>query len=32
LPRDNRMFQYVAKQVGVDACLSAAVDRINESL
>jgi UDPglucose 6-dehydrogenase len=31
LPRDNRMFQYVAKTVGVDACLSAAADQINES-
>jgi UDPglucose 6-dehydrogenase len=30
LPRDNRMFRFVAKGVGVDACLSEATDRINE--
>lgn len=29
LPRDNRMFQYVAKQVGVHAALSIAADDIN---
>ncbi len=29
LPRDNRMFQFVANQVGVDAVLSKAADEIN---
>jgi|SRR5580692_797878 UDPglucose 6-dehydrogenase len=29
LPRDNRMFQYVAEQVGVKAALSEAADEIN---
>jgi UDPglucose 6-dehydrogenase len=29
LPRDNRMFQFVANQVGVDAALSKAADEIN---
>jgi len=32
LPRDNRMFRYVAQKVGVDACLSEAADRINQLL
>lgn len=29
-PRDNRLFQYVAQSVGVDAALSHATDKINE--
>jgi UDPglucose 6-dehydrogenase len=29
LPRDNRMMQFVAEKVGVDAALSKAADRIN---
>jgi UDPglucose 6-dehydrogenase len=29
LPRDNRMFRYVAEKVGVNASLSEAADRIN---
>jgi UDPglucose 6-dehydrogenase len=29
LPRDNRMFQYVAEQVGIEAHLSIAADSIN---
>ncbi len=29
LPRDNRMFQFVASQVGIDAVLSKAADEIN---
>jgi UDPglucose 6-dehydrogenase len=29
LPRDNKMFQYVAARVGVDAVLSEAADKIN---
>ncbi len=32
LPRDNRMFRYVASKVGVDARLSLAADEINERM
>ena len=32
LPRDNRMFQYVAEQVGVKAALSEAADQINDAI
>jgi UDPglucose 6-dehydrogenase len=32
LPRDNRMFRYVAEKAGIDACLSEAADRINEQM
>jgi UDPglucose 6-dehydrogenase len=32
LPRDNRMFQYVAEQVGVCAALSIAADQINADI
>jgi UDPglucose 6-dehydrogenase len=32
LPRDNRMFRFVAESVGVDACLSEAADKINEAM
>ena len=32
LPRDNRMFQYVADKVGVNAALSRAADVINEAM
>lgn len=32
LPRDNRMFQYVAEEVGIDAALSVAADTINDML
>jgi UDPglucose 6-dehydrogenase len=32
LPRDNRMFRYVAEKVGVDAKLSSAADEINRLL
>lgn len=32
LPRDNRMFQYVAEKVGVKAWLSEAADKINEAM
>jgi UDPglucose 6-dehydrogenase len=31
-PRDNRLFQYVAQSVGVEAALSHATDRINEDV
>ncbi len=32
LPRDNRMFRYVAEQLGITAPLSAAADEINEAM
>ena len=32
LPRDNRMFRFVAESVGVDAALSKAADVINEAM
>lgn len=32
LPRDNRMFMYVAERVGVDAYLSAGADAINRKM
>lgn len=32
LPRDNRMFQFVAERVGVKAWLSEAADKINEAM
>ena len=32
LPRDNRMFRFVAEKVGVNACLSEAADKINEAM
>jgi len=32
LPRDNRMFQFTAERVGVNACLSAAADCINKAV
>jgi UDPglucose 6-dehydrogenase len=31
-PRDNRLFQYVAQSVGVEAALSHATDRVNEDV
>jgi UDPglucose 6-dehydrogenase len=31
-PRDNRLFQYVAQSVGVEAALSRATDKINEDV
>ena len=31
-PRDNRLFQYVAQSVGVEAALSHATDKINEDV
>lgn len=31
-PRDNKLFQYVAQSVGVDAALSRATDKINENV
>ncbi len=32
LPRDNRMFRFVAERVGVDAALSLGADKINEQM
>ena len=32
LPRDNRMFQFVAERAGVKAWLSEAADKINEAM
>ena len=32
LPRDNRMFRFVAEQVGVDAWMSQAADKINQAV
>ena len=32
LPRDNKNFRYVAAREGIDACLSWAADRINETM
>jgi UDPglucose 6-dehydrogenase len=32
LPRDNRMFQYIANKVGIEAALSSAADRINDAI
>lgn len=31
-PRDNRLFQYIAKSVGVEAPLAEATDRVNEQV
>jgi UDPglucose 6-dehydrogenase len=31
-PRDNRLFQYVAQSVGVEAALSRATDKVNEDV
>jgi UDPglucose 6-dehydrogenase len=31
-PRDNRLFQYIAQSVGVEAALSHATDRVNEDV
>jgi UDPglucose 6-dehydrogenase len=32
LPRDNRMFRFVAESVGVNAALSEAADKINQAI